>query len=284
MAVEKSPADQVPPVVSDPPKLDTPTIDEEKVRMAEELRQAKAALGEVGEMVKSGKLKMVEEAPAPEVPEDDSALIDRKELKKFAQGLQQTVAQAFVQTTAHQARQMRDAQIELLRSKLPNFDKHEAEIRGLLDKVDPTVASNPDTIRQVHRIVAANHKDEEITEAKRQAREEALQELRDRGIEIPEDETFEEVELEKGMLEQPTAGRAQSAKPVARPSGGVAPSGDASASRPLLRSRNERIEPLSREERAMAAQFGFKSAEEYRRYADPNWHPDTQGSKGRTKF
>jgi uncharacterized membrane protein len=232
-------------------------------------------------MVKSGKLKLAEDAPAPEAPEDDSALVDKKELKKFAQGLQQTVAQAFVQTSAHQARQMRDAQIELLRGKLPNFDKHEAEIRGLLEKVDPVVASNPDTIRQVHRIVAANHKDEEITEAKRQAREEALQELRDQGIEIPEDEALEEVEQE---VERPTAGRAQSAKPVARPSGGVAPSGDASASRPLLRSRNERVEPLSREERQMAAQFGFKSAEEYRRYADPNWHPDTQGSKGRSKF
>jgi uncharacterized membrane protein len=252
--------------------------------MAEELRQAKAALGEVGEMVKSGKLKLADDTPPPETPEDDSALIDRKELKKFAQGIQQTVAQAFVQTGQHQARQMRDAQIELLRGKLPNFDKHEAEIRGLLDKVDPTVASNPDTIRQVHRIVAANHKDEEITEAKRQAREEAIQELRDQGVEIPEDEAFEDASLAAEEEQRPTAGRAQSAKPVARPSGGVAPSGDASASRPLLRSRNERIEPLSREERAMASQFGFKSAEEYRRYADPNWHPDTQGSKGRSKF
>lgn len=249
--------------------------------MAEELRQAKAALGEVGEMVKSGKLKLAEETPQTAEPEDDSALVDKKELKKFAAGLQQTVAQAFVQTTAHQARQMRDAQIELLRGKLPNFDKHEAEIRGLLDKVDPTVASNPDTIRQVHRIVAANHKDEEIEQAKREAREEALAELRAQGIEIPEDETLEEAEPEAER--QPT-GRAQSAKPVARPSGGVAPSGDASASRPLLRSKNERIEPLSREERTIAAQFGFKSAEEYRRYADPNWHPDTQGSKGRSKF
>lgn len=283
MAVEKSPGDKGAFTPPEPPKIETPSVDEEKVRMAEELRQAKAALGEVGEMVKSGKLKLADETPQVAAePEDDSALIDRKELKKFAQGLQQTVAQAFVQTSAHQARQMRDAQIELLRGKLPNFDKHEAEIRGLLDKVDPVVASNPDTIRQVHRIVAANHKDEEISEAKRQAREEALQELRDQGIDVPEDETFEEVPSEETRPQ--TAGRAQSAKPVARPSGGVAPSGDASASRPLLRSKNERIAPLSREERTIAAQFGFKSAEEYRQYADPNWHPDTQGSKGRSKF
>lgn len=283
MAVEKSPGDKgafAPPEV---PKPETPTIDEEKVRMAEELRQAKAALGEVGEMVKSGKLKLAEETPqAAAEPEDDTALVDKKELKKFAQGLQQTVAQAFVQTTAHQARQMRDAQIELLRGKLKDFDKHEAEIRGLLEKVDPTVASNPDTIRQVHRIVAANHKDEEIEQAKREAREEALAELRSQGIEIPEDETLEEVEPEE--TRPTTTGRAQSAKPVARPQGGVAPSGDASASRPLLRSKNERIEPLSREERMIASQFGFKSAAEYRQYADPNWHPDTQGSKGRSKF
>lgn len=283
MAVEKSPGDKgtfTPP--PDPVPAQAPSVDEEKLRLAEELRQAKAALGEVGEMVKAGKLKLVEEQqPQPQEPEDETALIDRKELKKFAQGLQQTVANAFVQTTAYNARQMRDAQIELLRPKLKDFDKHEPEIRALLEKVDPTVASNPETIRQVHRIVAANHKDEELAEAKRLARQEALQELRDQGIDVPEDETLEEV---SGVEERPETGRAQSAKPVARPSGGVAPSGDASASRPVLQSRSQRVQPLSREEKQIAQQFGFSSAEEYRKYADPSWRPDTQGSKGRSRF
>ena len=282
MAVEKSAADKGAFAAPVEPPAPAPSVDEEKLRMAEELRQAKAALGEVGEMVRAGKLKLAEDKPPSEQPEDDSALIDRKELKKFAQGLQQTVANAFVQTQTVNARQMRDAQIELLRGKLPNFEKHEAEIRALLDKVDPSVASNPDTIRQVHRIVAANHKDEEIEEAKRQAKLEALQELREQGLDIPEEEETQEEETETVA----PAGRAQSAKPVARHSGGVAPSGDASASRPSLQSRSQRVTPLSREERTVMANMGFPNmtAEEYRRYADKSWQPDTQGSKGRSRF
>jgi hypothetical protein len=260
-----------------PVPAQVPQVDEEKVRLAEELRQARAALGEVGEMVKTGKLKLSEPTPPVEQVEDDSALIDRKELKKFAQSLNQTVGQAFQATNAHHARQMRDAQIELLRGKLKDFDKLEVTVRELLDKVDPVVASNPETIKQVHRIARADYLEKKETE-EAAARAAAIPE----GSEDPWGEPLEE-DTEEVL--RPNAGRApQGAKPVARQSGGVAPSGDASASRPTLRTRTERAQPLSNEERAVAERFGFTSAAEYRQYADKNWHPDTQGSKGRGRF
>ena len=98
-------------------------------------------------------------------------------------------------------------------------------------------------------------------------------------MELPEDEAQEEV-----TEAEPTPGRAQSAKPVARPQGGVAPSGDASASRPTLRSRTPQYQPLTQQEKRMAAQFEM-TAEEYRKYSpSSDWQPDTQGSRGRRKF
>ncbi len=239
--------------------------------MAEELRQAKAALGEVGEMVKSGKLKLQEAQQAQVLDEDDSALVDKKELKKYVQGLNQQVAQAFQQVNAHHSLRHRDAQIELMRGKLKDFDELEPQIRGLLDKVDPSVAANPDTIKQVHKIVRA-----ELLE-KREAERSAA-------VDTAGEDEGDWGEAEEEVAEVAPAGRAQSAKPAARPQGGVAPAGNASASRPVLRERQAAVAPLSRDEKAIAMQFGFKSAAEYRQYQNKDWHPDTQGSRGRNRF
>lgn len=282
MAVEKSPADkgafEKKEPVAETPQAASP-VDEEKVRLAEELKQARAALGEVGEMVKSGRLKLVEEQAQQHAaePEDDSALVDRKELKRFADDIKRTVAGVVVETTAQSARQIRASQTEHLRGKLKNFDKYEKEINALLDKVDPRLAADPATIQQVYRVVRANHIDEEVAEEVN-ARVPA-QSAEDEDV---WGEPEEEVEPEPEAAAP--SGRARSAEPVARPRGGVAPSGDASASRPVLRSRTERAQPLSRDERRIAEAFGFTSAEEYRRYGDMNWKPDLMGSKGRTRF
>lgn len=289
MAVEKSEADKgayAKPAESPAPS--SSAVDQEKLQMAEELRQTRAAMAEIGEMVKSGKLKL-QDSPQPAAEpheEDDSALVDRKELKKFAQGLQQSVANAFVQTTQMSARQMRDAQMELMRPKLEDFDKYEEEIKGILDKVDPTVAANPATIKTVYDIVEAKHSKTNRADALKAERAAYREELRSKGYEVPDDEeeALEEVAAEVEAAVERPAGRAQTAKSVARPSGGVAPAGDASASRPILRSRTERIEPLSREEKDMAARFGMSEAD-YRKY-DPRsgWKPDTQGFKGKTRL
>ncbi len=225
-------------------------------------------------MVQSGKLKIVEDQPKTEVPEDDTALVDRKELKKLAADLTKKVADVVVETTSHSARQIRQANKELLRGKLKNFDRYEEKIDGLLDKLDPRAAASPDVIRQVYKVVRAENLEAEIEEGVS---------ARSPQREVDEDDPFGVEEDENEGTMQPTGGT-RASQPVARSSGGVAPSGDASASRPVASRRDTMTKPLNRDERAIAGMFGISSAEEFRRMEDPRWKPDTMGAKGRQRF
>jgi hypothetical protein len=131
--------------------------------------------------------------------------------------------------------------------------------------MDPRLAAQPNTIKQVYQVVRSNHLEEEI-EAELQARTPAAEEEEDNSAW----ETATETE------KAPT-------RVVPRYQGGVAPSGDASASRPVARSRQMNAPSLSREERGMAEIFGIKSADEWKKYGDPTWRPDITGFKGKSR-
>lgn len=228
-------------------------------------------------MVKSGKLKLADDAPAAPVEEDDTALIDRKELKRREAALAQQVAGAIQHQTQQVASLALENTIENHRGKLKNFDKYEGEIRGLLSRMDPQVAARADTLRKVHKVVAAEHAEEEYRDVEAAAIAKEHERLRAAGVEIPDEEGADETTTPSGRIAGsiPSSGRT-----------GVAALGDGAGSRMASRSRDVSVKPLSREER-IASQLitgSVMSAEEYRRYADPNWKPDLLGSKGRQKF
>lgn len=256
-----------------------PAVDEEKVRLRQEAEQAKQALQEIAGLVQSGKLRLVNEPQqaAPPQEEDETALVDRKELKKLKQELVEGVSNAFMQTTSQTAAQLREANMELLRPKLKNFEKYEKEVDALLQKMDPRLASRPETIKQVYQVVRSGHMEEEI-EAEVASRIPAQESEADEGgweADFVAPESAEPVERVASRAPQ---------RQAARPSqGGVAPAGDASASRPAARGRQIALQPISREERQMAEIFGIKSADEWRKYGDPNWRPDMTGFKGRSR-
>src|SRR6185295_1486441 len=99
-----------------------PAEDEDKKRLSAELAAAKAdaaqkaqALGEVAEMVKNRKLILADETPAgAAVEEDDTTLVDRKELKRREQELRQQVAGAIQQQSQLAARLTRTNTMALL--------------------------------------------------------------------------------------------------------------------------------------------------------------------------
>lgn len=232
---------------------------------AESAEKAKA-LAQVAEMVQSGKLKLVQETVAPAVEEDDTALIDRKELKRRENELRQQVAGAIMQTQAANATLLRANTKDLIRGKLKNFDKYEKEVDSLLDKMEPHVAANPDTIRKAYKVVRAEHLDDEIEE-----------EVAARAAARSEDD-YEEEET------APVQSAVRIPGAMASPTRGVAPAGDASGlARPASRTAGVQVRPLSREEKQAASLWGM-NAEEFRRYGDRSWNPDLLGSKGRRKF
>ena len=210
----------------------------------------------------------------PEPEEDDTALVDRKELKRFADDIKRTVAGVVVENTAHASRNILETKIEQLRTsgKYKNFDKYLPGMRELLGKMDPRIASQADTIEKVYKVVRSDHLDGEVEE-----------EVRSRGAQRVEAED-EFPLLEEEAEPRRVAGGMSGTLPTARHSGGVAPTGDASASRPVSSRRETSSKPLSRDERVAAQLFGITSAEEFRRYGDPNWKPDLLGSKGRQRF
>lgn len=255
---------------------------------AAEAAQLRAQMNQVAEMVQSGRLVLKDqEAPKPVVDDDDTALIDRRELKKHLEDLKAVTANVVVETTTHNARQMRHLAKDSLRSKLKNFDKYETEIDALLEKIpDPRVAASPETIRQVHKLVRSQHIDEEMEETFVERKREWENDLRAQGWEPEEIE--EEIEARTEALaddsggEQPRGGT-RPAKPVAR-SSGVAPAGNASGAR--LASSRSRIAspPLSREQRVVAERFGITSAEEWHKYADKNYVHDSLGFHGKRRI
>jgi hypothetical protein len=270
--------------------------DPEMTRLRAEAQEAAALRGQlnqVAEMVQSGRLILKQpEAPKAVEPEDDSALIDRRELKRAVDEIKTTAANVIVETATHSARQMRVLAKDSMRGRLKNFDKYESEIDALLEKIpDPRVAASPETIAQVHKIVRANHIEDEMADTLAEKKAEWETDLRSKGW--TPDEIEEEVDdraeaLREDAVEAVGAGRGEregsrQARPVAR-SAGVAPAGNASGARLAASRQRAAVPPLSRDERVMADQFGISSAEEYRRYADPNYRHDSLGFHGKKRI
>ncbi len=247
-----------PPVAAAPPADDA-----EKQQLRAQLQQTQGALGEVAEMVKSGKLKLSDALPGPVVEEDESALVDRKELKRHLEEMKRAVAGAVIETSSHSARMVQGNTMDLIAPRLKNFDKYKTEIQALLGKMDPRVGAQAETIEKVYKVVRAEHMEEEMA-AERASWEAGRSE-----------------DAEEGDDVAPVSNRI----PGAMAGSGRTPAasmGDASM-RPATRGR-ESVKPLSRDERVAAQLFGITDAAEYRKYADRSWSPDLFGSKGRSKF
>jgi len=278
MAVEKDPGSKgefEKPTAPDPDEAKRlrDELAAEKRAREEERAQLAAALKDPATVKALHDQVMGQQQPQkPEPEEDDTALVDRKELKRFADDIKRTVAGVVVENTAHASKLTRSNTKELMRGKLKNFDKYEKEIDSLLDKMDPRIAAQPDTIQKVYKVVRSDHIEEELEEAERS-----------RGANREDAET-EFPLMEEEAESRKVAGGMSGTLPTARHSGGVAPTGDASASRPVSSRRETTSKPLSRDERVAAQLFGIQSAEEFRRYGDPNWKPDLLGSKGRSRF
>lgn len=286
--------EQTAPVAAKPAPAPAPSApDPEVSRIRQEAAELRAQLGQVAQMVQSGQLVLKQpEAPKAVEPEDDSALIDRRELKRAVDEIKTQAANVIVQTTAQSAQQMRVFAKDSVRSRLKNFDKYESEIDELLNKIpDPRVAASPETIAQVHRIVRANHLDEEVEETVAEKRQAWESELRSKGW--TPDEIEEELEVREDALREDAAeaaapspaarGGTGQARPGAR-SAGVAPSGNASGARLAAQRTRAQVPPLTRDQKVMAEQFGITSAEEWHRYADRSYRHDSLGFKGRKRI
>jgi hypothetical protein len=210
---------------------------------------------------------------------DDSALIDRKELKRHFEDLKKNLAGVLVETTGQSSKQIRQAQKEILRPKLPHFARFEKEIDGLLDKVDPRQAASPETIQNVYNLVVSQHQTELLAEREAEIRKQIEDEFRERGWtrdEINEEAAERaEAEFEPGLSGAPS-------KAPARP--GAAPSGDASVTRSNNRTREAAAQWRDRDEKTAAGLFGITSPEEFRRYSDPKWRPDIYGFAGKERI
>lgn len=276
--------------VAPPPKPASPDPEIARLRAdAAEAAQLRQQMNQVAEMVQSGKLVLKEQSPPPAVePEDDTALIDRREMRKAIDELKASAANVIVETATHSARQMRHLAKDNLRGKLKNFDKYEAEIDGILEKIpDPRVAASPETIKQVHKLVRSQHIDEEVEETLSERRRDWESDLRSKGWEP--DEIEDEIEVRTEALREsegevtPSREGTRQAKPVARPAG-VAPAGNASGARLASARRQAASPPLTRDQRVIAEQFGISSADEWHRYADPNYQHDSLGFRGRKRI
>lgn len=271
------------------PKPAAPDPEIERARA--ETAQLRAQMNQVAEMVQSGRLVLKDQAaPTPQISdtEDDSALIDRKELRRHLKEFQDSAANVIVENATHQAKQTRVLAKESLRSKLKNFDKYEAEIDALLEKIpDPRVAASPETIRQVHKLVRSQHIDEEVEETLSEKKREWEDDLRAKGwtsdeIEEEVEERTEALREEASEVDTSREGTRQ-ARPVARQAG-VAPTGNASGARLASNRQRQAAPPLTREQRVIAEQFGIKNAEEWHKYGDPNYRHDSFGFHGKRKI
>ena len=272
-----------------PPPAAAP--DPEISRVRQEAETLRGQLNQVAQMVQSGQLVLKQpEAPKAVEPEDDSALIDRRELKRAVDEIKTQAANVIVQTTAQSAQQMRVFAKDSVRGRLKNFDKYEAEIDDLLNKIpDPRVAASPETIAQVHKIVRSNHLDDEVEETLAERKQAWEGELRAKGW--TPDEIEEELEVREDALREDAAeasapaprGGTGQARPGAR-SAGVAPSGNASGARLAAQRTRAAVPALTREQKVMAEQFGITSAEEWHRYADRNYRHDSLGFHGKRKI
>jgi len=288
VAIEKDPAQPTrePQKPKEPePIAAAPATDAEKEALRAELAQHKQAMNELAQMVQAGRVKILDQPEKKEEPEeDDSALVDRKELKRHFEDLKKSVAGAVIETTVRGAKQIRDANIEILKSQNPKLQKYEAEVKSILERMpDQQQASHPDTIKQVLRVVQSNHQTDEEAEIRREERAKFRQELAAKGIDLDEEEESPpDDELDQDER-QAKVGPARGESRAPRGAGGVAPSGDASASRYSSRTARS-VPPLSRDEKVIAEQFGIESAEEFRRLSDKNWKPDTTGFHGKTRI
>ncbi len=256
---------------------------------AAEAANLRAQMNQVAEMVQSGKLVLKEQAPAREPePDDPTALVDRGEMRRMIEELKAPIANAIVENTTHSSRQLRTLAKDSLRGRLKNFDKYEAEIDGILEKIpDPRVASSPETIKQVHKLVRSQHIDEEVEETLSERKRDWESDLRAKGWEPDEieaeiedrTEALRDTETEAVSSREGT----RQAKPVARHAG-VAPAGNASGARLASNRTRQSAPPLTREQRVVAEQFGITSADEWHKYADPNYRHDSFGFHGRKKI
>lgn len=289
MAVESDPGTKPAPAAkAAPPAEDTEKaslkaeLEKERREREQERAQIAAALQDP-EVVRNLHARVAgsQQQTQENEPEDESALVDRKELKRALDTVSRQAVNVVAETSGISAKQIRQANIRAKRAEDPKFSKYEKEVVALLDQLPPMQAADPDVIENTYKVVRSSHLDEEAEEMRARIREEERERLRARGVDLEDDdEPIDEPEEE----DEPVRERGRAAKPAGAMSrGAAAPSAATSGSRSLGRSRNENRPQLTRDQRAAAEIFEL-TPEEFVKYGDPKWKPDLMGSNGRHRF
>lgn len=235
----------------------------------------------VRELAKRAGISIAEAKAA--IEEDDSALVDRKQLKTFADDLKKTVGGAISQVATAQGKRLAESNLKAFARDNPKAEKYLPEMKGLLERMDPHQASDLDVIQKTFKVVAADHPEDFQSEAEKKARDVLVERLHSRGYSEAEiEEALAEDEPDEVVDEEVPATRERGKEPARVVRRGT-PAAETAASRASFR-RQADVKPLSRDERAVCDMFGIKDADEYRRMADKNWKPDLLGSHGRSKF
>lgn len=294
MAVEQSPGtarQAAQPVAADPRDAELETLRRER---ADTVAKHKADMDQVAAALRDpatvkalyDQVSAASGVSATAGDDDDTALVDKKELRRLLTERDQRVAGAIAETTAGSAREIRKAHKTHLRTALPKFTTYEAEVDALLDKMDPRQAAQAETITQVYQVVRSRHADEERAEMETELRQEIEADLRSKGWTPDEIEAEVEERVEAEIPDEPAPRRAASRapEPAARRTG-VAPSGDGAGSRIAPRRGSEQpARWADRDQRTAAGLFGITSPEEFKKYGDKNWKPDVMGFKGRERI
>lgn len=288
MAVEKDPGSQ-----PEKPKA-APSVDHEarardlEAKLAaeqqarEQERQQLAAALQDPEVVKNLAARVTGGQPQAAATDDgdEGTLVDRRELKRHMEQVSRQTANVVIETTARSAKQIRAAHLRAKAAEDPKFKKHQGEVTRLLDQMDPLQSSDPETIEKVYQVVRSNHLKDEEDEVRAEVRRQTLEELRARGVDVPDDED-EETDEEPEVAASP----GRSGRPAGAASRqAAAPASAGSPSRVATSRRQQNTRTLTRDEKIAANIFNLTEEEYIRYHPNSGWKPDLMGFKGRTRI
>lgn len=233
--------------------------DSAKDREIQQLREAYQR--DVAQLVAYAQQQQVPQAQATE--EDEDGFVSKRDLKRLreelAQAHQQGIGQAVSMTEQRRLQDQRELHRSLAKQNLPEFTDWEADVERLLDSQPIEVASKPGAYAAALKLVQAQNLDKVIE--KRMAEREARRALEAQDAEVEE----------TGFEPEPSPRRPAAPVPVS------------SAIGQRTAVRRARIQPLSEDEKIAAEMFGVESADEWRKWSDPNYQPDILGMKGRKR-
>jgi hypothetical protein len=247
--------------VENPQEKELADLRAERDRLAKETADAKAAaeaaakqaaehksqLDQVVNYVRENMTQPQSSATPPAEPEDEDAIVSRRDLKKTSEAIRQEAQKVTADALLATLRNQRAINRQIAEQRYPEFEKHAAEIDAALDRLAPDVAAAPTAYKEVYDfIVKRNRKD--------------IRELSDDEFEAERRRRFGDPESEnESGSEALGAESAPHGAESARPQPAILPS---SAGRSAASGSKKPQPKLSPDEEYMRTRFGM-SAEEW---------------------